>query len=347
MRKILLLIFTFLISINTYAQAGLLAGTGYAPNFTVTDINGVSHTIYDYLDSGYVMVLELMSVTCGHCIQHAAGTENSYLTNGPSGSNVARFLGLEVTASTNNVAVANFATTYGVTFPIANNVSPLAINYQLYYTPGYYIIYPDYTYTTICGLYCVTTQNYLTVENLLNTAITSWVPPPIYGCTDSLAVNYDSTATIDNDSCDYTSYTITTVGMSFMPDTIICDVGDTINFVMGPSHNAVEVSQSTFIANGTTSNGGFNIGFGQTGTYIPTTVQNYYYVCQPHVAIGMKGVIIANALPIYGCTDSTACNYDSLATIDDSSCVYPTSTTTTITACDSYTWLVNGVTYTT
>ena len=89
-------IFAFLISINTYAQSGLLAGTGYAPNFTVTDINGVSHTIYDYLDSGYVLVLELMSVTCGHCIQHAAGTENSYLTNGPSGNNVARFLGLEI-----------------------------------------------------------------------------------------------------------------------------------------------------------------------------------------------------------------------------------------------------------
>ena len=143
------------------------------------------------------------------------------------------------------------------------------------------------------------------------------------------------------------SQTINTVGNSFSPDTLIVNVGDTINFVIGASHNAVEVSQSTFIANGTTSNGGFNISFGQTGTYIPTTVQNYYYVCQPHVAIGMKGVIIANALPIYGCTDSTACNYDSLATIDDSSCVYPTSTTTTITACDSYTWLVNGVTYTT
>ena len=143
MRKILLLIFTFLISINTYAQSGLLAGTGYAPNFTVTDINGVSHTIYDYLDSGYVMVLELMSVTCGHCQSHAAGTENSYQTNGPSGTNVARFLGLEVNASTDSTAVANFASTYGVGFPIVNNVSPTAINYQLYYTPGYYIIYPD------------------------------------------------------------------------------------------------------------------------------------------------------------------------------------------------------------
>ena len=118
MRKILLLIFTFLISINTYAQAGLLAGTGYAPNFTVTDINGVSHTIYDYLDSGYVMVLELMSVTCGHCIQHAAGTENSYLTNGPSGSNVARFLGLEINPSTDSAAIANFANTYGASFPM-------------------------------------------------------------------------------------------------------------------------------------------------------------------------------------------------------------------------------------
>ena len=49
------------------AQNGLLNGTGYAPDFTVTDLNGNTHTIYDYLDSGYVMVLELMSVSCGHC----------------------------------------------------------------------------------------------------------------------------------------------------------------------------------------------------------------------------------------------------------------------------------------
>ena len=56
MKKILLLTFTFLISINAYTQAGLLAGTGYAPNFTVTDINGTSHTIYDYLDSGYAIM---------------------------------------------------------------------------------------------------------------------------------------------------------------------------------------------------------------------------------------------------------------------------------------------------
>ncbi|MGY8932434.1 MAG: hypothetical protein ACKVH2_06955, partial [Flavobacteriales bacterium] len=90
----------------------------------------------------------------------------------------------------------------------------------------------------------------------------------------------------------------------------------------GPSHNAVEVNQSTFLSNGTLSNGGFSIAFGDTGTFIPTINQTYYYVCQPHVLFGMKGVIISNSLPVYGCTDSTAFNYDSLANVDDGSCVY-------------------------
>jgi len=99
MKKTLILIlicFTFLAN----AQSGMLNSTGYAPDITVTDINGNTHNLYNYLDSGYVMVLELLSTTCGHCQSHASGTENSYLTNGPDGTNVARFLGLEVNAST-------------------------------------------------------------------------------------------------------------------------------------------------------------------------------------------------------------------------------------------------------
>ena len=90
---------------------------------------------------------------------------------------------------------------------------------------------------------------------------------------------------------------ITTVGNTFVPDTITCIVGDTILFNLGANHNAVEVDQSTYIANGTTSNGGFNIGFGATDTVIPALAQTYYYVCQPHVGVGMKGVIIANNSP--------------------------------------------------
>ena len=94
MKKIYLLFILIFLNFSSYSQTGMLNGTGYAPNFTVTDINGTSHTLYDVLDSGYVMVLELLSVTCGHCIAYAPGTENSYQTNGPNGTNVARFLGL-------------------------------------------------------------------------------------------------------------------------------------------------------------------------------------------------------------------------------------------------------------
>ena len=270
------------------------------------------------------MVLELMSVSCGHCHSHAAGTENSYLINGPAGTNTARFLGLEVNATTDSASVANFISTYNITFPIANNVPPVAINYQLYYTPGYYVIYPDYTYTTICVASCVTAQNYMTIEGLLNASISAW-NPPVYGCMDSTASNYNQLATVSNDSCDYTSYTITTIGMSFSPDTIVCDVGDTINFVLGVNHNAVEVSDSTWLAGGTAPlSGGFSYGFGATGMYIPDDCHTFYYVCQPHSQLGMKAVIIAHHPPVFGCTDSLAFNYDPLATVDDGTCTYPT-----------------------
>ncbi|SVD51588.1 uncharacterized protein METZ01_LOCUS404442, partial [marine metagenome] len=48
-----------------------------------------------------------------------------------------------------------------------------------------------------------------------------------------------------------------------------------------------------------------------------------------------------------GCTDPLACNYDSLATVDDTSCIYPTTSTLVVDTCmTSYTWAANGTTYT-
>jgi len=320
MKKILtLILICFIFSAN--AQTGMLNGTGYAPDISVSDINGNTHNLYSYLNSDKVVVLELMSTTCWHCQQYAAGTENSYQAYGPNGLDVAEFIALEVNTATSDNDLANFATTYGVSFPMCNGISPTAINYQLYYTPSYYVIYPDSSYVTFCPAYCQTTSSFSTIENLLNTAIQTWLPP-VYGCTDPLATNYDSTATNDDGSCDYTSFTIITIGSTFSPDTIICDVGDTINFILGGYHNAVEVSNGTWLSGGTTSNSGFSFGYGATGQFIPTNAQTYYYVCQPHVTSGMKGVIIANALPISGCTDFTATNYDPAATVDDGSCAY-------------------------
>ena len=49
-------------------------------------------------------------------------------------------------------------------------------------------------------------------------------------------------------------------------------------------------------------------------------------------------------LTVNGCTDMSACNYDSLANTIDNTCVYPTTSIDTQVACNSYYW--NGVNYT-
>ena len=87
--------------------------------------------------------------------------------------------------------------------------------------------------------------------------------------------------------------TITNSGLIFNPDTLQVTVGDNISFNISASHNAVEVSETTFNNNGSTSNNGFNIPYGG-GSWTADSIKTYYYVCQPHVSMGMKGVIISN-----------------------------------------------------
>jgi len=87
-----------------------------------------------------------------------------------------------------------------------------------------------------------------------------------------------------------TKVTVTNSGTTFVPNEITVASGDTIVLNLQSSHNAVEVSKSTWDANGNTSNGGFSLGFGG-GQLILNTPGVYYYVCVPHAALGMKGTI--------------------------------------------------------
>ncbi len=90
--------------------------------------------------------------------------------------------------------------------------------------------------------------------------------------------------------------TVTNSGFSFSPSTLTINSGDSVNFILGASHNADEVSQSTWTANGTTNlAGGFLTPFGG-GLVLPANLQvgTHWYVCQNHAGSGMKAIITVN-----------------------------------------------------
>ncbi len=87
--------------------------------------------------------------------------------------------------------------------------------------------------------------------------------------------------------------TITNSGYEFTPAALTIAMGDDVNFVLEAMHNAREVSQATWNANGNTAlPGGFTVPYGGgnvAASFLTTGI--HYYVCAPHAALGMKGTI--------------------------------------------------------
>ncbi|MBI2967674.1 MAG: T9SS type A sorting domain-containing protein [Bacteroidetes bacterium] len=102
--------------------------------------------------------------------------------------------------------------------------------------------------------------------------------------------------------------TVNNSGFTFNPAAITISEGDTVIFSLASAHNTIEVSQSTWNANGSTAlPGGFSTGFGG-GMVTGLTAGTHYYVCQPHAGTGMKGTIIVN--PATGLQDVKAPTQD-------------------------------------
>ena len=109
--------------------------------------------------------------------------------------------------------------------------------------------------------------------------------------TGELAEEADADADADADG---TVHEVVSVDgdMTFTPEDLTIAVGDTVRFVNSPTHNAIEVSEDTYDSLGTTPlDGGFQVNFGETGEVTFTEAGTHYYVCTPHVTIGMVGTI--------------------------------------------------------
>jgi plastocyanin len=91
-----------------------------------------------------------------------------------------------------------------------------------------------------------------------------------------------------------TTWTITDSGFTFSPSNLTIPHGDDVLFDIAGIHQVVEVSQSTWNANGNTPlPGGFSTPFGGGMISVAQlSVGTHYYVCNPHASVGMKGIII-------------------------------------------------------
>lgn len=154
------------------------------------------------------------------------------------------------------------------------------------------------------------------------------------GCTDSAACNYDPGATIDDGSCIIggveITFTILTDNYPGETTWSIADANGSVVMTGGPySSSATTYSSTVCVDNGCydlTINDSFGDGiccsYG-TGNYVITSQGETLASGGEFASTETVNFCIEGGEPdVPGCTNSTACNYDATATIDDGSCEY-------------------------
>ena len=154
----------------------------------------------------------------------------------------------------------------------------------------------------------------------------SCIYPTIYGCIDSLAYNYDPLANSDDGSCLYCDLT-----NSFF---IIQNTPGNCDGIVIATSNSSNLPITYLWSNGSTNNNLVGLCSGvysviildAVGCTIEDTIfMNVIFGCTDSTALNynpLATVDDGSCIPcIYGCMDSLACNYDPLATCDDGSCL--------------------------
>ncbi len=96
-----------------------------------------------------------------------------------------------------------------------------------------------------------------------------------------------------------TVHIVSDANFKFIPDSIVINTGDSVNFILATNHNVQEVDSITWAMNDATPlTGGFSAPFGG-GFLLPSQLPlgKHFYVCQPHADMGMKGIIVVEDIP--------------------------------------------------
>jgi len=82
-------LFTFMLACFLFHSSAnaQLANGAIAPDWTLTDLDGTAHNLYNYLDQSYTVFIDFSAVWCGPCWSyHTSGAlEDLYIHHGPAG----------------------------------------------------------------------------------------------------------------------------------------------------------------------------------------------------------------------------------------------------------------------
>ncbi|MBN3035109.1 MAG: redoxin domain-containing protein [Bacteroidales bacterium] len=138
-----------------FLRESMVKVTDQVGDFTITDSEGVTWNLYQSLDQGKTVFLDLFFTTCSYCQLYAPIIEQIYQNTGAGQGNVLMW---GLSPQDNNTQINNYKTQYGITNPCAGNQGggPAAINIvkegQVFLGyPTYCIVCPDRTlYFDIC-----------------------------------------------------------------------------------------------------------------------------------------------------------------------------------------------------
>jgi hypothetical protein len=192
--KKLLFSLAVLTGVAAYAQTPV--GT-VVSNFTLTDINGTSHSLFNYLDQGKMVVIDVSATWCGPCWSyHGTGALNNFYNQfGPSGTNQAMVFFVEGDPQTNQDCLYDLPGcngnsqgdwVTGENMPIINLSTQASFENSgmtIDYFPEMYVICPNRTIIAsgVAGAIG-------TVANL--TTLLGQCPPPASNPADVAALNY-------------------------------------------------------------------------------------------------------------------------------------------------------------